>query len=111
MAHYAFLDQNNVVVEVIVGRDENDLIDGVTSWETYYGNIRGLRCVRTSYNTYRDAIVIYDENDPTKIVDRHLSEPKHRLGGTPFRGQYAGINDVYDETLDIFKTVENESEK
>jgi hypothetical protein len=44
MAHYAYLDENNVVINVIVGRDENDLIDGVTSWEEYYG------AVRTSYN-------------------------------------------------------------
>lgn len=50
MAHYAFLDDNDIVVEVIVGRDENDLVDGVTSWEDYYANVRGLRCVRTSYN-------------------------------------------------------------
>jgi hypothetical protein len=44
MAHYAYLDENNIVTQVIVGRDENDLIDGVTSWEKYYG------AVRTSYN-------------------------------------------------------------
>ena len=37
MAHYAFLDDNNVVILVIVGRDENDLPDGITSWEDYYG--------------------------------------------------------------------------
>jgi hypothetical protein len=50
MAHYAFLNEQNVVTEVIVGRDENDLADGVSSWETYYGNLRGQVCVRTSYN-------------------------------------------------------------
>jgi hypothetical protein len=82
MAHYAFLDENNIVVEVIVGRDENDLVDGINSWETYYGNIRGQTCIRTSYNTYRD------EN----------GVPQHALGGTPFRGQYAGIGDIWDGT-------------
>jgi hypothetical protein len=50
MAHYAFLDENNIVVEVIVGRDETDLVDGVSSWEDYYSTMRGLRCLRTSYN-------------------------------------------------------------
>ena len=50
MAHYAFLDEDNVVTEVIVGRDEDDLAEGVTSWETYYGDLRGQVCVRTSYN-------------------------------------------------------------
>lgn len=46
MAHYAFLDHNNIVTEVIVGRDEND---PPGNWEAYYGNIRKQKCVRTSY--------------------------------------------------------------
>jgi hypothetical protein len=50
MAHYAFIDEDSIVVEVIVGRDEDDLVEGVTSWEDYYGAIRGLECLRTSYN-------------------------------------------------------------
>ena len=49
MAHYAFLDDNNVVTEVIVGKDETELIDGLTP-EEWYGNFRGQTCVRTSYN-------------------------------------------------------------
>lgn len=49
MAHYAFLDHNNIVTEVIVGVDETELIDGLDP-ETWYGNYRGQRCVRTSYN-------------------------------------------------------------
>ena len=47
MAHYAFLDQNNVVTEVIVGKDETDTTH---DWEQYYGAIRGQVCKRTSYN-------------------------------------------------------------
>ena len=50
MAHYAFLDENNVVTEVIVGRNEDEIIDGVSDWESHYGAFRGQRCVRTSYN-------------------------------------------------------------
>jgi len=49
MAHYAFLDENNVVTEVIVGIDETELIEGVIP-EIWYGNFRNQRCVRTSYN-------------------------------------------------------------
>ena len=50
MAHYAFLDQNNVVTEVIVGRDEHEVVDGISDWEKFYGEIRNQKCVRTSYN-------------------------------------------------------------
>jgi hypothetical protein len=81
MAHYAFLDDNNIVTEVITGRDEDDLAEGVTSWEDYYGAFRGQRCLQTSYNTY---------------AGQHLN------GGTPFRGNYAGIGFTYDEALDVF---------
>ena len=49
MAHYAFLDDHNKVVEVIVGIDENELIDGKAP-ELWYSEFRGMRCVRTSYN-------------------------------------------------------------
>jgi hypothetical protein len=46
MAHYAFLDDANIVTEVIVGRDENEGVD----WEAYYAAVRGQWCKRTSYN-------------------------------------------------------------
>lgn len=49
MAHYAFLDDKNIVTEVITGIDETELIEGLDP-ETWYGNFRGQRCVRTSYN-------------------------------------------------------------
>jgi hypothetical protein len=49
MAHYAFLDENNIVTEVIVGVDETEIIEGLTP-EEWYGNFRGQTCVRTSYN-------------------------------------------------------------
>lgn len=49
MAHYAFLNDNNIVTEVIPGKDENELLDGLTP-EEWYGNYRGQTCVRTSYN-------------------------------------------------------------
>jgi len=49
MAHYAFLDENNIVTEVITGIDETELIEGLTP-EVWYGNFRGQACKRTSYN-------------------------------------------------------------
>lgn len=49
MAHYAFLDDNNIVTEVIPGKDETELLDGLDP-ETWYGNFRGQVCKRTSYN-------------------------------------------------------------
>ena len=65
MAHYAFLDKNNIVTEVIPGVDENELIEGLTP-EEWYGKFRGQKCVRTSYNgTIRKNFAaiggIYDE--------------------------------------------------
>lgn len=50
MAHYAFLDENSIVTEVITGIDENDLIEGLDP-ATWYGNFRGQTCIRTSYNS------------------------------------------------------------
>jgi hypothetical protein len=49
MAYYAFLDDNNVVTEVISGIDETELIEGLDP-ETWYANFRGQTCKRTSYN-------------------------------------------------------------
>ena len=49
MAHYAFLDNNNIVTEVIVGIDETETIEGLDT-EIWYANFRGQTCKRTSYN-------------------------------------------------------------
>jgi hypothetical protein len=50
MAHYAFLDDSNIVTEVIVGKDETETIEDLTP-EEWYGNYRGQKCLRTSYNS------------------------------------------------------------
>jgi hypothetical protein len=65
MAHYAFLDNNNFVTEVIVGIDETETIEGLNT-ETWYANFRGQRCKRTSYNgniryNYAGIGYVYDE--------------------------------------------------
>lgn len=77
MAYYAFLDQNNIVTEVIVGKDEGE--DGI-DWEAHYGAFRGQVCKRTSYNTHGN------------------QHPNNR----PFRKNYAGVGYVYDEQRDAF---------
>lgn len=82
MAHYAFLDENNYVIEVIPGRDENDVVDGISDWEEYYGNIRGLRCKRTSYNSYGGF--------------------NGRTLGDGFRKNFAGIGFMYSDEHDAF---------
>jgi len=78
MAHYAFLDENNIVTEVIVGKDETDT---TMDWEQHYAEFRpGQRCLRTSYNTVGGV----------------------HTGGIPFRKNYAGIGYSYDNGRDAF---------
>lgn len=76
MAHYAFLNENNIVTEVITGTE-----GGPIDWEQYYGKFRKQVCKRTSYNTIANV---------------------HSQGGTPFRKNYAGVGYSYDEARDAF---------
>ena len=70
MAHYAFLDENNLVTEVITGVDETDLTH---DWEIFYGELRGQVCKRTSYNgnirgTYAGIGYYYHEEEDIFIA-------------------------------------------
>jgi hypothetical protein len=49
MAYYVFLNNNNIVTEVITGIDETKTIEGLEP-AVWYENFRGLKCIRTSYN-------------------------------------------------------------
>lgn len=81
MAHYAYLDENNIVTLVIVGKDENeDAVD----WEQYYG------AKRTSYNT----IGGIHYNSETGLPSEDQSKA--------FRKNYAGIGFTYDAVKDAF---------
>jgi len=83
MAHYAFLDENNIVTQVITGVDENltqidldgTIVGGSTeAWEMFYENLpwfKGYKCKRTSYNGN-------------------------------FRKNYAGVGFFFDESLNAF---------
>lgn len=76
MAHYAFLDTENIVTEIIVGKDESNF-----DWERYYGDLRGQVCKRTSFNTHGGF---------------------HQYGGIPFRKNFAGVGFTYDKNKDAF---------
>lgn len=80
MAHYAFLDSDNIVTEVIVGKDDGE---AGADWEQRYGAFRGQACKQTSYNTRGG--VYYGQ-----------------FGGAPFRKNYAGIGFTYDAKRDAF---------
>ena len=72
MAHYAFLNEDNIVTEVITGKDETELIEGLDT-ETWYGNFRNQVCKRTSYNnnirgTYAGIGFSYDQSEDIFIT-------------------------------------------
>lgn len=74
MAHYAFLDDNFIVTEVITGKDETELIDDLDT-ETWYGNYRGQKCIRTSYSSsirfnYAGIGYLYDPINDAFIAPR-----------------------------------------
>jgi len=81
MAHYAILNENNIVITVITGRDENEIVDGISDWEKFYSIETGKTVKRTSFNTYGN---------------------KHKLNKAPFRKNFATLGGVYDEKNDAF---------
>lgn len=87
MAHYAFLDNDNIVVSVITAPDE---IDGESNLESFYLNLKGQLCKKTSYNTRNG--VHYDPNTGQPSVDQTKA----------FRKNYAGIGYFYDAERDAF---------
>lgn len=101
MAHYAFLDANNTVTEVITGVDETEIIEGLSP-EEWYGNFRGQVCKRTSYNTNYVYDYEYDDSNPPNLISKTIVGSKHSSGGTPFRGKYASVGDTYDAVADVF---------
>jgi hypothetical protein len=86
MAHYAFLDNNNLVTEVIAGIDETETIEGLDT-ETWYGNFRGQVCKRTSYNNnirynYAGIGYIYDSTKDAFIAPKSNCHPEQTLDET-----------------------------
>jgi hypothetical protein len=75
LAHFAKLDENNIVTFVTVGRQEDDGKEAELCART------GDVYKQTSYNTHGGV---------------------HALGGTPLRKNYAGIGYTYDAGRDAF---------
>jgi hypothetical protein len=93
MAHYAYIDENNIVIDVIVGPDEGTEPDGITSWEEYFSSKGKGLAIKTSYNTH--AGVHYTTNDDGVRVP---SDDQSKA----LRKNYAGIGFTYDEERDAF---------
>jgi hypothetical protein len=89
MAHYAFLDDDNVVTEVITGIDETETIEGLSP-EVWYGNFRGQTCKRTSYNNnirknYAGIGYTYDSERDAFIAPKVNCHPEETLDETTCR--------------------------
>jgi hypothetical protein len=82
MAHYAQLDENNIVINIFVGKDENEIHPEIKNWEEYYN------AKRTSYNTFGG-----------KRKNPETGELTDEPG---FRKNYAGIGYTYDPARDAF---------
>jgi hypothetical protein len=82
MAHFAILGVGNIVQQVIVVSNGDAPTEqaGIDFLRKIF-NDNHLPVIQTSYNTYGN---------------------KHLLGGTPLRGNYAGIGFQYDQTNDVF---------
>ena len=89
MAHYAELDASNKVTQVFVGRNEDDLPEGIADWEDYYAR-PGFTVKRTSYNTRGGVHYNPETGEPSEDQSK------------AFRYNYAGIGFTYDPDRDGF---------
>ena len=81
MWHYALLDNNNVVTDIITGQHPDVVVEGVDNWESYYGEFHGCKAVGS---------------------DCDMFGGQHSEGSIPFRKNHASIGGVYDEIRDAF---------
>jgi hypothetical protein len=101
MAHYAFLDENNIVIEVIAGIDETETIEGLDT-ETWYQNFRGQTCKRTSYNgkiryNYAGIGYKYDETADAFIERKNdCGHPELTLNTSNYRWECNNPDHVID---------------
>ena len=103
MAHYAFLDENNIVTEVIVGIDETELIESLDP-ETWYGNFRNQVCKRTSYNgniryNYAGIGYTYDPDEDAFIAPKPICGHKELFLNDLFRWNCQGCELVAKQQL------------
>ena len=107
MAHYAFLDANLIVTEVITGKDETETIEGLDP-ETWYGNFRGQECKRTSYSSsirfnYAGIGYSYDEVDDAFIAPMPDCGHDELLLNDLKRWECASCDAKFAERLDSVK--------
>lgn len=95
MAHYAFLNEDNIVTQIIKGRDEDDLPDGIDSWETYYGNVKGMTCKRTSYNTFGGVHYTQELDDDGNRIPSDDQSKALRFNYAHIGGQYLSEQDGF----------------
>jgi hypothetical protein len=116
MAHYAFLDENNIVTEVITGIDETETIEGLDT-ETWYGNFRGQICKRTSYNNnyrknYAGVGFTYDETRDAFIApkpyDSWLLDEDTCRWQAPVAYPTDGVMYTWDEDKKDWQAIVNE---
>ena len=98
MAYYAFLNDQNIVTEVIPGIDEKELIEGLEP-EIWYGNFRGQVCKRTSFNgrirkNFAGIGMTYDETRDAFIAP----EPTDAIGFDEETCRWITPYEVDDET-------------
>jgi hypothetical protein len=103
MAHYAFLDEKNIVTEVITGVDETELIEGIDP-ETWYGNFRGQKCVRTSYNgnvryNYAAKGMIYDPIGDAFVDPRPICGHKELFLNDKFKWNCQACDIEYKKSM------------
>jgi len=101
MAHYAFLDEENIVTEVIVGIDETETIEGLST-ETWYGNFRGQVCKRTSYNNnirknYAGIGFTYDAERDAFIAPKPNCHPEITLDEATCRWTCSNSDHIVEE--------------
>lgn len=78
MAHWAQVDDNNIVIQILVGDNDDPNGDEGYQWMV---DTHGGRWIKTSYNTHQN---------------------RHRLDGIPFRKNFAQIGYFWDEEKDAF---------
>ena len=91
MGHFAFINENNEVLGVITGRNEDEIVDGISNWEEYYSARRGgVKTLRVSYNTHGGVHYNPETGEPSEDQSKAL------------RYNYPGPGFVYDEQKDGF---------
>jgi len=106
MAHFAKIE-NGIVTQVIVVANElcggGDFPESEAAGQAFIASL-GIagEWKQTSYNTQYEYEYEYDDSEPPQVGSATFVGSEHTLGGTPFRGTYAGIGYTFDAVNDVF---------